>query len=335
MTCNLGGEERLLVLVTGSREELGSQAKLTYRYCRRCSFVSQDADYSELLEQYARQWDGKSDQELRVYAVQEMAQTWSVVDMVKQFWPNIMDGEGGTMVDVGAGAGGSLVAYRELGWRAVGIEPGLRQGEWARETLNVEMETALYSMMSLPPASVDMIHCYHTLEHMERPYRMLRNFAYHAAPGGMLYVETPNVRDTGRSHLNFEHVSMFSPSTLAGAIRACGFDIVRVVHRRVDSEPGVFTAGVGVLALRRPHGEQPMIDAEVDCIPPALISWRKDSFLKLKIGLHYALFTGQPRPSGPLALRTVDTLARMYVTNPRLKRLARAAADRWDPRRRR
>ena len=164
---------------------------------------------------------------------------------------------------------------------------------------------------------------------------MLRNFAYHAMPGGMLYVETPNVRDTGRSHLNFEHVSMFSPLTLAGAIRASGFDIVRVVHRRVDSGSGVFTAGVGVLALRRPNGEQSLIDTETDWIPQALISWRKDSFLKLKIGLHYALFTGQPRPSGSLALRTVDMLARMYVTNPRLKSLARAVADRWDPRRQR
>ena len=180
-----------------------------------------------------------------------------------------------------------------------------------------------------------MIHCYHTLEHIERPYGMLRNFAYHAAPGGMLYVETPNVRDTGRAHLNFGHISMFSPSTLAGAVRACGFDVVRVVHRRVDSESGAFTAGVGVLALRRPNGGESVVDTETDRIPPTLISWRKDPFLRLKIGLHYALFTGQPRPSGSLALRTVDMLARMYVTNPRLKKLARAAADRWDPRRRR
>jgi len=217
------------------------------------------------------------------------------------------------------------VVYRQLGWKTVGVDAGERQRQFARDVLKLDIRTEVYSRNSFPAGSVDMIHCYHTIEHVEFPFEVLQNFGYHLHQRGILYVETPNIFYTGRPSLGFGHINLFSPRTLKQSLENCGFEIISVLNR--SHYP---THGIGILACKKGNVDHMLYTDQLAYLPITPADWRKDPFTKLKIRLLYALFDIRPIEITLLNLPicTIKLMLRRYVRNEQIKSFLRNAANR-------
>ena len=279
--CNLCGHDRYRVLLKDSKPNPWPH-DVVYHYCTRCSFVTLDIDIDDQIW-YSNACDNHSDDQMYKYMQQEQAETWSVIKQLFSFMKeygkivnSVLDGTGKILCDVGAGAGGSLLTYKSLGWNAVGIEPGKRQGQYARDVCDLDLRTDHYTRASFSAESLDMIHSYHVIEHVRLPYTMLGDFAYHLRPGGLLYIETPDVTDTERDELGFGHISMFTQNTLIFALKSSGFEIIFELDRSAFS-----SNAIGILARKRTDLESDVFRNELVYVPVTQTNWRRDNYLKL------------------------------------------------------
>lgn len=136
----------------------------------------------------------------------------------------------GSLLDVGFGNGGFLKLAEEMNWRAEGIDfdPGAVAAARSRG-LNVRHVNA--SAMELPQSSYDVITISHVIEHVHEPVRLLEGLFKALKPGGMLWLDTPNL--DGKGHQRFgpnwrdldppRHLILFGGDTLFDVLRRCGF----------------------------------------------------------------------------------------------------------------
>ncbi len=210
-----------------------------------------------------------------------------------------------------------------MGWTVNGLEPGRRQSQFARDVLKFDVKTAYYDRSSFVPESIDFIYCYHMLEHVPRPLHVVGSFLHHLRPGGIVYVETPNVLDVMWDVLGPKsgHISLFSPTTLSGCMAACGFEILSVVDRS-SYKP----YGVGVLARKGADATLLPREVEAEFLPVHRLSWRKESYANLWVRLNYGFYWGRPGNLSyvtlPLALGKIAAAAFFgkYVRRSPLKR---------------
>ncbi|WP_322798638.1 class I SAM-dependent methyltransferase, partial [Thermoflexus sp.] len=98
----------------------------------------------------------------------------------------------GRFLDLGCGAGASLMAARRAGWEVYGVEVG----EWARSLaqqhgLNVFVGTL--EEAAFPDGYFDVVFCKSVLEHLYHPRRTLREIHRVLKEGGLLVcVGIPN-----------------------------------------------------------------------------------------------------------------------------------------------
>jgi SAM-dependent methyltransferase len=136
----------------------------------------------------------------------------------------------GPVLDVGAGDGTLVEAFRRHGREAVGVDP-YSSGSHP-QVRGVEFEE-----MS---GSWSAVIFWHSLEHLRRPVRALRHAADLVAPGGVLVVAVPNAtslqaRLFGDRWLHLDlprHLVHISPAALLSQIEALGFRVERVSYLR-------------------------------------------------------------------------------------------------------
>lgn len=144
--------------------------------------------------------------------------------------------KGGRLVEVGAYAGQLLAAFRDLGWRTLGIEPDGRAVRYARETYQLEMVEGTLTAAELAPASVDAMLLIHVIEHVEDPAVLVGEIATALRCGGVFVVETPTYdslafRLLGRRERNLGcegHIFFYTEPTLCALLAKSGFAIERV-----------------------------------------------------------------------------------------------------------
>ncbi len=146
----------------------------------------------------------------------------------------------GRWLDVGCGGGEVLDAVVRAGWDGVGVEPVTASVEWAaRRRPELDIRPTLLEDSGLPERSYDVVSAFHVLEHMTDAAAFLRLLGRWARPGGVVIVEVPNVRSCHRLGWGpawpglrpLEHVSHFSPRSLAATLRGAGLDVVAVQTR--------------------------------------------------------------------------------------------------------
>jgi SAM-dependent methyltransferase len=81
------------------------------------------------------------------------------------------------------------------------------------------------------PGSFDVVLCNDVVEHLERPWVALANIWNALAPGGLLYLNTPNLnslrrRFFARADAAEHHISLFEHDTLHELLQRLGFDVV-------------------------------------------------------------------------------------------------------------
>jgi 2-polyprenyl-3-methyl-5-hydroxy-6-metoxy-1,4-benzoquinol methylase len=149
--------------------------------------------------------------------------------------PGIPPRELGTRaLDVGCGSGEFLCLLRFLGWETVGIEPDAAAVAVARRQYGLDVRSGTLPDADLPSGAFHYVRSCHVIEHVEDPIGELRQIAEALAPGGRLYIETPNAAAhnasrMGPNWLGWEsprHLQIFDPVTLASALREAGLDVM-------------------------------------------------------------------------------------------------------------
>jgi len=124
-------------------------------------------------------------------------------------------------LDIGSGPGGIVQLAGEAGWDATGLElsswavhQGLQSG--------LRMIEGTLHDADIPDQSFDVISMFDVLEHLPQPVEYMREIYRILSPGGMVFVETPNVEGLFAKHLYKEdsdlvkpraHICLYSPNT--------------------------------------------------------------------------------------------------------------------------
>jgi len=140
----------------------------------------------------------------------------------------------GRVLDVGCKFGDLLEAATRRGWDAVGLDVNDAFCDFVRKK-GFEVHNTFLENLGDEVESFDLITLSHVLEHIERPDETLQAIRKRLKPGGMVYIETPDVsspiawavyRERWLGVATPGHVWAFSQSTLTDTIGNQGFDVV-------------------------------------------------------------------------------------------------------------
>ncbi|TAJ07299.1 MAG: class I SAM-dependent methyltransferase [Nitrospirae bacterium] len=161
-------------------------------------------------------------------------------------------GRRGRLLDLGCGPGFLLKTARDAGWTVAGADVSSFATEHARDQFGIStVTTGSLEEVEFPANAFDVVTLQHVIEHFRDPVRMVQRISRWLAPGGILWVETPDI-DSGQAkrdgaqwvHIKVpEHLFYFSERTLTRLLTAQGFRVL-AVHREVEST-GLMNAACG------------------------------------------------------------------------------------------
>ena len=129
------------------------------------------------------------------------------------------------VLEVGAGIGCTVKVFERAGFSAEGIDPGGEFLKFSRDKLNANVQTK--NLYAVPKQQeYDAVLLVHVIEHLRSPRESFEHIAGLIKPGGMFYVECPNLQApfARRSKLfHSAHIHNFVPSTLQMLGESCGF----------------------------------------------------------------------------------------------------------------
>ncbi len=200
---------------------------LRYRVCRACG----SAWLAEDVLAYADYYDGYDPEQVREASPVLRDRYRAMLARVQERAP------GRRLLEVGCGNGHFLVEARERGWTVAGLELSRSHVERARARgLDVRhgiLEDGLFD--AEPFHAVVAIE---VLEHVPDPASFLAQCTRRLAPGGALFLTTPNFGSLTRrvvgaewSVLGAEHVTLASPEGLRTALERAGHEVVELASR--------------------------------------------------------------------------------------------------------
>lgn len=160
----------------------------------------------------------------------------------------------GRLLDVGCGTGDFLRVARARGWQGSGTELS-PYAVRAAAADGLEVVGGELWEAGLPPATFDVVTCWHVIEHVGDPRRLVREICRVLKPGGWLVLATPNVDDRifraayhlarGRRPPLFEaderelHLFFFSAASLRRLVESVGLTVVEAgFDRGAAATPG-------------------------------------------------------------------------------------------------
>ena len=167
--------------------------------------------------------------------------------------------DGGRLLDLGCGNGAFLLRARSAGWETVGVDLDPQAVKAAHKH---GLDVRLGGVEILDPVSeqFDVITMSHVIEHVHDPLKVLAACACLLRPGGLLWLETPNICSVGHDEYGPHwrglepprHLVIFSPAALEKALADAGFSKVEVLpYRRVCQE--TFRASAAIAAGVDPY----------------------------------------------------------------------------------
>jgi 2-polyprenyl-3-methyl-5-hydroxy-6-metoxy-1,4-benzoquinol methylase len=193
--------------------------------CRECRFVFSSAvpTAGELREHYERY--GRDD-----YLSPLTAKRYR--ELLDRFEPARSNNR---LLDVGCGVGHFAAVAKGRGWNVYGTELTDRAVEVCARK-GITMHKGQLAPSNYRPDFFDVITSIETIEHINNPLEDVSNMAAILRPRGLLYVTTPNFNSLSRRLLGGrwniieypEHLSYYTPETMAALLRRCGFEDVEV-----------------------------------------------------------------------------------------------------------
>jgi len=147
------------------------------------------------------------------------------------------------VLDVGCATGFFLEAARDAGWDAYGVEANPYAVEYARKN-GLDVRNEMIEDTSFPSKSFDAITLFEVIEHVSDPMAILRKTCDLLRPNGIAYIYTPNFDCAERLIMGTEahfvwgsnHLTYFTPETLALAFERAGFEVLHWETQGLDFE---------------------------------------------------------------------------------------------------
>ena len=181
----------------------------------------------------------------------------------------------GRLIELGPGSGHFLAAADSAGFDVLGIEPSPALAERISRRFGVPVQSSTVEQALLDDDSADVICLFHVLEHLEDPVGTMRALGRVLKPGGLLFVEVPNVdsamaRRRGEQWVAIRpermHLTQFSPRTLPPLLERAGVAVLEAQTvspwlyippaRRIALRP-LLGYGYRALKLRTPAHTHP------------------------------------------------------------------------------
>lgn len=223
--CDLCGNSRFERI--GSLDRKGQP--LATVICRTCGLVvhEQVPTEAELAAFYAQgyreQYHGESTPSDR-----RIMRAWRNGARIARRLGDVVTAED-EVFEVGAGIGCTVKQFERRGCQASGIEPHQGFQQFAARRLQAQVQRA--SLFDLPPQPRhDLVLLVHVIEHFRSPREALQHLHRIVRPGGLLYVECPNLAApfAMRDKLfHFAHIHNFTAQTLEMLAARCGFVLER------------------------------------------------------------------------------------------------------------
>lgn len=194
MSCVACGSAEVRPFFVGSDWYLGAvdvSERFPYVRCAACGTVAADPAPSQetLSRAYANAYFPPAHPSLLERALEPLARR-EARRVVGAAPP------GGELLDVGCGTGKFLVRLRESGWSGPmrGLEPDLASAERANAIPGVSVRTGGVEQLQEEPGGLSAVVLRHVIEHVPGPLEVLRDIRSLLAPGGVLYLGTPDAR---------------------------------------------------------------------------------------------------------------------------------------------
>lgn len=144
--------------------------------------------------------------------------------------------KGGTLLDIGCGNGSFMARAKMCGWEVVGLEPDSEAAAVASDT-GLTVHEAGVEYYNGQGKLFDVIMLSHVLEHVHEPVELLAACHRLLRPGGLLYLETPNINSFGydRFGMNWRglepprHLVLFNRKSVSAAMRRVGFSSIKSI----------------------------------------------------------------------------------------------------------
>ncbi|HEY5038873.1 MAG TPA: class I SAM-dependent methyltransferase [bacterium] len=153
----------------------------------------------------------------------------------------------GKLLDVGAGAGGLLVAAKERGWSPTGYDVEGETTKMAAKQWGLPYVFGDFTQIPWEPASFDAVTMHHVLEHLKSPLSYLQTIHRLLKEDGVIFLALPNIgslssrfkfllektglrkKRVGAYYDTNHHLWYFTPKALTKLLKAQGF---KVLHLR-------------------------------------------------------------------------------------------------------
>lgn len=193
--------------------------------CRNCGLVRHAVvPTEEELQQfystsYREEYNGE-----RTPGARRIMRAWNNGERIcRQVAPLLESGS--RVLEVGAGIGCTVKVFEKAGFAAEGIDPGGEFLKFSRDQLHTNVQVC--SLADIPQNhQYDAVLLVHVIEHLRSPKQALQQIAGLIRPGGMFYVECPNLQApfARRSQLfHTAHIHNYTPATLQMLGEAAGF----------------------------------------------------------------------------------------------------------------
>jgi 2-polyprenyl-3-methyl-5-hydroxy-6-metoxy-1,4-benzoquinol methylase len=227
--------------------------------CHRCGFVYADPaatqrDYDNFYCEWSKYDDSATATGSGVSPYDAARLSATAADIARS-----LPSRAASILDAGCATGGLLTALRDQGFTTVaGLDPSQRCAEACRDR---GFEAYVGSIASAPAhmPKFDCIVFSHVLEHIYDIPAFFTAARHHLAPGGHLYLETPDATRYDDylyapfQEFNTEHINHFSARALENAARRFGFQPIVVEQKVIQTaEDTLYPA---VFGLFRDMGE--------------------------------------------------------------------------------
>ena len=182
----------------------------------------------------------------------------AVIDAGMRHLPKVKGSQ--RLLDLGCGNGEFLLRARSAGWDVVGLDFDNKAVEAA---CNQGLDVRLGGIEELDPANeqFDVITMAHVIEHVHDPVSVMQACFALLKKGGVLWIETPNLKSEG--HKLFKdswrglepprHLVIFTLQSMVNALKGVGFSKVEILpYRRLCRE--MFIASEAISKGLDPYG---------------------------------------------------------------------------------
>jgi SAM-dependent methyltransferase len=139
------------------------------------------------------------------------------------------------VLDVGCGIGLFMVAARQDGWDAYGVEPAGPLSIYGQSRFGLSIIQGELAMAGFPHRHFDVVTLWAVTEHLLDPLTVLRTVYQLLRPGGLLLLNVPNWDSMARHTLEVDwemfvtdHFYYFTRTTMGTLIQRAGFRILQL-----------------------------------------------------------------------------------------------------------